>query len=89
MIVLSLISNVLLLEEAAAEKNPGTFFSKGNLPVDVGGIGFKPGPVKLTTGFVTKRNIRQFYPHATKDVVSKVTSVKWRLFARKCPHYNL
>lgn len=31
MIVLSLISNVLLVEEAAAEKNPGTFFSKGNL----------------------------------------------------------
>lgn len=28
MIVLSLISNVLLVEEAAAEKNPGTFFQR-------------------------------------------------------------
>lgn len=31
MIVLSLMLNVLLLEEAAAERTPGTFFSKGTL----------------------------------------------------------
>lgn len=53
MIVLSLISNVLLLEEAAAERTPGTFFSKGTLLVDE--IGIKPCPVKLTAGFVTKK----------------------------------
>ena len=48
MIVLSLLSSVLLLEEAAAEKGPGTFFSKGKLRVDVGGMGIKAGPLKLS-----------------------------------------
>lgn len=71
MIVLSLISNVLLLEEAAAENNPAAFFPKGILGVDVNWNSVKPGPVKLTTGFVAKRKHPPVFPHATKMLFPK------------------
>lgn len=54
MVVLSLISNALLLKEAAAEKNPATFFSKGFfIRIDVGQSGIKPDLVKPITGLLT------------------------------------
>lgn len=71
MIVLSLLSSVLLLEEAAAEKGPGTFFSKGKLRVDVGGMGIKAGPLKLAAGLVTTKNIRLFDLYEIKTLPPK------------------
>ena len=49
----SLISNALLLEEAAARKNLATIFSKGILRVDVDSVDIKSRPVKPTAGSVT------------------------------------
>lgn len=71
MIVLSLLSSVLLLEEAAAEKGPGTFFSKGKLRVDVGGMGIKAGPLKLAAGLVTTKNIHLFDLYEIKTLPPK------------------